>query len=127
MSQRGVDIRSHRVPADRSPNRAQAGRARNRLLQPIAAMQLAGAPHGGHLIGPAITDVAGEAAGRIQIERLVQRYHWAASYCAGRRVLEVACGTGQGLGLLGTVASQVCGCDLSMENLAMCRSTQTAS
>lgn len=90
-------------------------------------MQLTASPPRRHLTGPAITDVAGEAAGRVQIERLVQRYYWAASYCEGRKVLEVACGTGQGLGLLGAAASHVCGCDVSMENLTICRSTHADS
>lgn len=69
------------------------------------------------LIGPAITDVAGEPAAPEQMERLVARYHWAASYCEERVVLEVACGTGQGLGLLRSRAREVCACDLSRENL----------
>lgn len=90
-------------------------------------MQLADSPHARHLIGPAITDVAGEAAGRVQIERLVQRYYWAASYCSGRKVLEVACGTGQGLGLLRSRAMQVYGCDISMQNLAACQSMRAGS
>ncbi len=75
------------------------------------------------LIGPAITDVAGEPAGRVQVERLVERYHWAASYCAGSVVAEIACGTGQGLGLLQARASAVYGCDLSAENLDSARAT----
>lgn len=75
------------------------------------------------LIGPAITDVAGEPAGRVQIERLVERYYWAASYCEGKVALEVACGTGQGLGLLQSRARKVFGCDLSIENLHRARST----
>lgn len=36
-------------------------------------------------------------------------------------MLEVACGTGQGLGLLRSRASRVYGCDLSPENLAVAR------
>jgi len=75
------------------------------------------------LTGPAITDVAGEPAGRVQIERLVERYHWAASYCDGRVVLEVACGTGQGLGLLRSRAARMHGCDLNEENLQRVRWT----
>lgn len=68
-------------------------------------------------IGPAITDVAGEPAEATQLERLIARYHWTASYCEGREVLEVACGTGQGLGLLRARARAVYACDLSSENL----------
>jgi SAM-dependent methyltransferase len=75
------------------------------------------------LIGPAITDVAGEPAGRVQVERLVERYHWAGSYCAGKTILEVACGTGQGLGLLRSRAARAYGCDLSSENLRRARAT----
>lgn len=70
-------------------------------------------------IGPAITDVAGEPTETTQLRRLVARYHWAASYCDNKTVLEVACGTGQGLGLLRTRARKVFGCDLSRENLAI--------
>jgi ubiquinone/menaquinone biosynthesis C-methylase UbiE len=70
------------------------------------------------LIGPPITDVPGEPADSTQIERLVERYHWTARYCTGRDVLEVACGGGQGLGLLRARARAVWACDLSRENLA---------
>ena len=75
------------------------------------------------MIGPAITDVAGEPAGRTQVERLVARYHWVAGYVAGGVVVEVACGTGQGLGLLSSKARHVFGFDLSMENLSIVRDT----
>lgn len=70
-------------------------------------------------VGPEITDVAGEPATPEQLERLVARYHWTASYCGGRDVLEVACGTGQGLGLLKARARKLFGCDLSPENLKL--------
>lgn len=76
---------------------------------------------GGTRIGPEITDVAGEPAEATQLRRLIARYHWAASYCNGKDVLEVACGTGQGLGLLRSRAARVYGCDLSPENLAVAR------
>ena len=72
-------------------------------------------------IGPEITDVAGEPTEQTQLRRLVARYHWAASYCDRKEVLEAACGTGQGLGLLRQRASRVFGCDLSPENLATAR------
>lgn len=69
------------------------------------------------LIGPPITDVPGEPADKTQIERLIARYHWVLDRCANRDVLEVACGTGQGLGLLLTRARRVFACDLSEDNL----------
>lgn len=75
------------------------------------------------LIGPAITDVAGEPAGRTQLERLIARYHWAARYVRGAVTLEVACGTGQGLGLMKEKALRVFGLDLSRENLQMASRT----
>lgn len=74
-------------------------------------------PAHGTEIGPEITDVAGEPATPEQLERLIARYHWAASYCDGKTVLEVACGTGQGLGLLRAHAQSVFACDLNQENL----------
>src|SRR5438034_8183023 len=73
--------------------------------------------------GPAITDVAGELASRIQLARLTSRYGWAREYCHGKTVLEVACGTGQGLGLLSSVGQRVVGGDYSAENLAVARAT----
>lgn len=79
------------------------------------------------LIGPAITDVAGEPAGPTQVERLIARYRWTVSYCDDRVVLEVACGTGQGLGLLRSRARKVYGCDLSDENLSIARETYGAT
>lgn len=86
-------------------------------------MRVADAPAAGRLSGPAITDVAGEPAGRTQVERLIARYHWTAGYCEGRVVLEVAPGTGQGLGLLRSRARKVYGCDISRENLESVRRT----
>ncbi len=77
--------------------------------------------HAREMIGPAITDVAGEPAGKVQLDRLVARYHWAATYAVGSVVLEVACGTGQGLGLLSSLTPHVYGCDLSAENLSRAR------
>ena len=70
-------------------------------------------------IGPEITDVAGEPTEATQLERLVARYHWAASYSEGATMLEVACGTGQGLGLFRSRAERVFACDISSENLAI--------
>ncbi len=72
-------------------------------------------------IGPEITDVAGEPTEATQLERLIARYHWAASYCESKTILEVACGTGQGLGLLRSRARKVYACDLSPENLISAR------
>lgn len=60
-----------------------------------------------------VTELPGEDASREQIERLTHRYCWAAEFCAGRDVLELACGAGQGLGVLASVAASVSAGDLT--------------
>ncbi len=47
-----------------------------------------------------VTELSGDDATREQVERMCHRYVWASSYCKGQDVIEVACGMGQGLGLL---------------------------
>lgn len=95
---------------------------------PIHGLQLAPEQIRGRTsIGPEITDVAGEPTEGTQLERLVARYHWAASYCDGATILEVACGTGQGLGLFRSRAKRVFACDLSSENLAVAQQGNGAS
>jgi ubiquinone/menaquinone biosynthesis C-methylase UbiE len=49
-----------------------------------------------------ITEVAGDEISQEQLERLCHRYYWAATYSAGKDVIEAACGTGPGLGYLAT-------------------------
>lgn len=51
-----------------------------------------------------LTEVSGDMVTREQVERIARRYYWAGDYCRGRDVLEVACGTGQGVGYLGSLA-----------------------
>jgi SAM-dependent methyltransferase len=75
----------------------------------------------GELIGPAFTDLAGDPASPAQLHRLYSRYHWVRSYCQGARVVEVACGSGQGLAMLAEVARATIGADYSAENLAVVR------
>ncbi len=58
--------------------------------------------------------------GEIWIEHW-HRYHFAARWAAGRRVLDVACGEGYGSALLATVAAHVTGVDLSQEAVAHAR------
>ena len=52
----------------------------------------------------ALTEIAGTEVSREQVERLCHRYIWAARQCRGKDVIEAACGTGAGLGLLTDVA-----------------------
>ena len=49
------------------------------------------------------------------------RYHVAAELARGKRVLEVACGSGQGLGLVGRSAAQLVGGDVSRPLLRAAR------
>ena len=60
-----------------------------------------------------VTELAGESVATEQVIRMTDRYQWAAHVSAGRDVLEVACGTGQGLGLLASTARSVTAGDIS--------------
>ena len=63
-----------------------------------------------------LTEVPGSFASAEQIRRMATRYQFARDYCHGKDVLEVACGSGQGLGLLAASARKVIGGDY-MDNL----------
>ena len=63
-----------------------------------------------------VTEVAGNRVTQDQLARLYHRYTFAAQFCDGMDVLEVACGTGQGLGYLAKKAKSVVGGDYT-ENL----------
>jgi ubiquinone/menaquinone biosynthesis C-methylase UbiE len=58
-----------------------------------------------------ITEIAGGLVTAEQLTRLCQRYALAKSHAAGRRVLEVACGAGLGLGYLAEAAGWLAGGD----------------
>jgi SAM-dependent methyltransferase len=47
-----------------------------------------------------VTELAGSGITVEQLTRMSHRYHWAVDYCRHKDVVEVACGSGQGLGLL---------------------------
>jgi ubiquinone/menaquinone biosynthesis C-methylase UbiE len=51
-----------------------------------------------------VTEIVGEPITAVQLARLYHRYHWAVLQCVGRDVVEAACGTGPGLGLLAAAA-----------------------
>lgn len=67
----------------------------------------------------AVTELAGAEISTEQLERMTHRYHWAAALCRGKDVVEVACGSGQGLGLLSKVAKTLEAGDYSAEVLAV--------
>ncbi|HEU4427741.1 MAG TPA: class I SAM-dependent methyltransferase [Myxococcota bacterium] len=68
-----------------------------------------------------VSELAGEPISREQLARMQHRYAWAAQYCAGRDVVEVACGSGPGLGLLAAVARSLEAGDVSEPILALAR------
>ena len=63
-----------------------------------------------------VTEVPGTGATGEQLAMLSTRYAFAGERCAGKRVLEVACGAGMGLGYLKTFAHRLVGgdCDLTL-------------
>jgi SAM-dependent methyltransferase len=58
-----------------------------------------------------VTEAPGNRITRESFSMICTRYAYAASLCGGKRVLEVACGAGQGLGHLASHARQVVGGD----------------
>lgn len=68
-----------------------------------------------------ITELSGDEVTQEQVDRLCNRYYWAGTYCSDKDVLEVACGTGQGLGYLSSLAKSVCAGDYSSEILKIAK------
>lgn len=64
-----------------------------------------------------VTEIAGELISEEQLDRAYTRYKWAQGFCEGKDVLEVACGVGQGLGLLHKVAKSLIASDIDNEIL----------
>lgn len=88
--------------------RAEEDRLRARSLRRISPSD--GMPFTGERFVPSVS-------GEIEAEH-VSRYLFAASLCAGRRVLDVACGEGYGAALLAQVASEVLGVDVDEQTVA---------
>jgi SAM-dependent methyltransferase len=70
----------------------------------------------------AVTEVTGYKVSSEQIKRMYTRYHYAREKAAGKDVLEVACGSGQGLGYLKQKARLVVGADIDAKLLDLARS-----
>jgi SAM-dependent methyltransferase len=68
-----------------------------------------------------VTEIAGQPISAEQLFRTCHRYHWAARMSAGKEVLEVGCGAGQGLGLLALHARSLAAGDYSPEVLETAR------
>ena len=69
-----------------------------------------------------VTETSGSLVSKEQIQRMFNRYDWALPFCRNRDVVEVACGSGQGLGLIGESSKSIVGGDISEELLSMARS-----
>lgn len=68
-----------------------------------------------------VTEVSGDEVSQEQVDRLCNRYYWAGNYCAGKDVVETACGSGQGLGYLAGIASSLVAGDYSEAILSISR------
>jgi len=64
-----------------------------------------------------VTEVTGYKVTKEQIQRMYSRYSFASGFCGGKDVLEVACGSGQGLGFLAKKAKKVIGVDIDTQLL----------
>jgi len=68
-----------------------------------------------------VTEIAGDEVTQEQVDRLCNRYYWAGQYCSGKDVVEVACGSGQGLGYLSGITRSLEAGDYSDEILSIAR------
>jgi len=64
-----------------------------------------------------VTEISGSKVSVEQVQRMYTRYRFASNFCKAKEVLEVACGSGQGLGYLANVAQKVVGVDIDQELL----------
>src|ERR1035437_3873434 len=67
----------------------------------------------------AVSEVSYQKVTREQIQRIYTRYRFAMDFCQDKDVLEVACGSGQGLGYLALNAKRVVGVDIDKNLLAL--------
>ena len=70
-----------------------------------------------------ITETPGVGATAEQLSAIYTRYHFAARHAAGKDVLEVACGVGNGLGYLSRFARRVVGGDIDDANVQIAQDT----
>ena len=73
-----------------------------------------------------VTEAPGIRASAEQLSMIYTRYNLARRYSSGKKVLEVACGTGIGLPYLAQVAEQVVGGDIDPENVRIAKLTAGA-
>ncbi|MEN6473032.1 MAG: class I SAM-dependent methyltransferase [Syntrophaceae bacterium] len=65
-----------------------------------------------------VTELSGDEVTQEQIDRTYQRYYWASEFCRDKDVVELACGTGQGLGFISTLAKSLIAGDISAPMVA---------
>ena len=69
-----------------------------------------------------ITELPNTMVTSLQLKRAHHRYMLASDYCdQGDYILEIACGGGQGLGILAENAKKVVGIDLDVANIKICQ------
>lgn len=73
-----------------------------------------------------VTELPGTEITREQLQRQVNRYHFAASHCQDKDVLELACGAGIGLGLLTECSRSIVAGDIDENILEIARCNNTA-
>lgn len=66
-----------------------------------------------------VTEITGAKITSEQLQRMYTRYRFASEFCNGKEVLEVACGSGQGLGYLAKKARRVVGGDIDEDILQL--------
>lgn len=67
-----------------------------------------------------VTELPGNLAHSRQLDIIRTRYSWASKFCKDKNVIEIACGSGLGLGLLSGAAKSVIGCDIDPAILKYC-------
>lgn len=68
-----------------------------------------------------VTELAGSQISAEQLQRMYHRYEWAALFCHGKDTVEVACGSGPGLGILNRVSKSLQAGDYSEQIVALAR------
>ena len=68
-----------------------------------------------------VTEIAGNKVTKEQMDRMYHRYYWASRYCKNKNVIELACGTGPGLGLINNIASNLIASDIDDEILLIAK------
>jgi len=68
-----------------------------------------------------VSELAGDKVSRQQIDRACHRYCWASMFCRDKDVLEVACASGHGLGMLARTARSLKAGDFTEKMLRMAR------